>query len=50
MNEFKSHIHGFLGGGKSCSCCRDHLDKQVTRRLARRRLKAADRKDIYNAE
>ena len=41
-DTFKRNIKGFRKGGKVCPCCRE-TTKRVSRRLARRRLKASDR-------
>ncbi len=41
MNDFKQHIVGYRKGGKSCPCCVEFKDKQLSRRVARRRMKAA---------
>ena len=41
MNDFKQHIIGYRKGGKTCPCCVEFKDKQRTRRVARRRMKAA---------
>jgi hypothetical protein len=45
----KRHIEGFRGQGHVCSCCRE-ATKKVATRLARHRLKAADRKAFANLE
>jgi hypothetical protein len=56
VDMFKQHIVGFHGGrvngpsprahapGQTCPCCREVDDKQVSRRLARKRLRAQDRR------
>jgi len=41
MNDFKQHIVGYRKGGKTCPCCVEFKDKQLSRRVARRRMKAA---------
>jgi len=41
MNDFKRHIVGYRKGGKTCPCCVEFHDKQRSRRVARRRMKAA---------
>jgi len=40
MNDFKRHIVGYRKGGKTCPCCVEFKDKQLSRRVARRRMKA----------
>jgi hypothetical protein len=44
MDKFKAHIQGFRGAGKTCECCRE-VKVDASRKLARNRLKAEDRKD-----
>ena len=41
-DEHKRRIKGFHGGGKVCWCCPETTKKEANR-LARRRLKHADR-------
>lgn len=45
MDNHKRNIKGLRGKGSVCPCCREHSKKEATR-LARRRLKALDRKDF----
>ena len=44
--DFKRHISGFRGKGKTCPCCREVSGKVESRRLARHRLANEDRRDI----
>lgn len=50
MDDFKQNIKGFRGrvrgfsnGSGTCPCCREVKCKSTSRRLARRRLRQADR-------
>ena len=45
MNDFKRHIVGYRKGGKTCPCCVEFKDKQLSRRVARRRMKAQAHRD-----
>lgn len=45
MDEFSKCIIGRRGDGRPCPCCVEH-DKRGRSRLARRRLKAKDQKDL----
>jgi len=42
--DFKRHIFGFRGKGKTCPCCREINNKVESRRLARHRLANEDRR------
>lgn len=51
MDDFKRNIQGFRGrvrgfsnGSGTCPCCREVNCKSTSRRLARRRLRQADRR------
>jgi hypothetical protein len=44
MDDFKKRIEGYRRGGRTCPCCRE-TDPVHSRRLARRRLKQADRQE-----
>ncbi len=52
-DDFKRMIEGYGRGGgcrsakgaKTCPCCRETQSKRRSRQLARKRLKARDRKD-----
>ena len=51
MDDFKRNIQGFKGRVKyhgrskgTCPCCREVACKSTSRRLARRRLRQADRR------
>jgi hypothetical protein len=44
MDDFKRHIEGYRRNGRTCPCCRE-TDVISSRRLARRRMKQADRRE-----
>lgn len=48
-DPLKHHIVGFRRGGKTCPCCVEFKDKQVSRRVARRRLKPETREEVREA-
>ena len=50
MDDMKRNIVGWRGHGQTCPCCREVPDKDVSRRLARRRLAQKDRRDLLAAE
>ena len=45
MDDFKRQIEGFRRTGRTCPCCRETGVKH-SRKLARRRLKQADRRKV----
>ena len=45
QDKFKRSIKGYRKGGKVCPCCMETTKKE-SRRLARRRLKQSDRKEV----
>jgi hypothetical protein len=47
MDAFKRHIEGYRRGGKPCPCCVETSDKDSRSRMARRRLHAADRREVW---
>lgn len=49
MDDLKRNIDGWRHG-RTCPCCREVADKAVSRRLARRRLRQADRRDLARGE
>ncbi len=48
-DPLKRHIVGFRRGGKTCPCCVEFKHKQVSRRVARRRLKPETREEVREA-
>ena len=48
MDDFKRNIKGYRRDSATCPCCREVNCKATSRRLARRRLRQADRR--ANAE
>ena len=44
MDDFKRNVKGWRRGGATCPCCREVNCKSTSRRLARRRLRQADRR------
>jgi hypothetical protein len=48
MDAHKKRIKGFRGHGHVCSCCQEAPKKRATR-MARRRLKASDRRTIHES-
>jgi len=49
MDDFKRHIEGYRRGGRTCPCCRE-TTVISSRRLARRRMKQADRREAEAQE
>lgn len=44
MDDFKRNIKGYRRDSATCPCCREVDCKATSRRLARRRLRQADRR------